>query len=387
MEENSKRMTIINPVDNSHKLKINDLKIGMVLAETIEISENNTLYKNETITSDILEILKNEETLADICVYKTKKYYNADFETLEDDSLENEVSNKYNKKKFNVFETIAILEDNFNSLSLDLAQTFFKLGKLKLSTIDEIRKLTKQLQENMTDINALINDIVLHGSGVDSIYRHGINVALLSNLLGRWIGLPENKINLLTYSALLHDIGKTKLDSNILNSKTSFSEKDYITLKSHALIGYNIVKEINFLDTSVAQGILLHHERLDGSGYPFGLKSDAISQFGKIIAIADIFDDINSNRSYRKKYLPFESLQIIRKESFGKLDYKYADIFLNHIFNYYLGKDVVLNNNKIAQIIQMDINNLDRPLILLDNTFIKLSQNKDLDIIEFVLQK
>ena len=385
MEENSKITTIINPVDNSHKLKINDLKIGMILAETIEVSENNTLYKNETITSDILEILKNEDTLTDICVYKTKKYYNADFETPEEESLENKVSNKSTKKNLNVFETVAILEENFNSLSLDLAHTFSKLGKLKLSTIDEIRKMTKQLQENMTDINALINDIVLNGSGADSIYRHGVNVALLSNLLGRWIGFPENKINLLTYSALLHDIGKIKINSNILNSKSSLSEEDYITVKSHTLLGYNIVKEINFLDTSVAQGILLHHERLDGSGYPFGLKNDAISQFGKIIAIADVFDDINSNRPYRKKNLPFESLQIIRKESFGKLDYKYADIFLNHIFNYYLGKDVVLNNNKIAQIIQMDINDLDRPLILLDDTFIKLSQNKDLDIIKFVL--
>jgi putative nucleotidyltransferase with HDIG domain len=383
MEGNSKRMTIINPVDNSHNLKINDLKIGMVLAETIEVSENTTVYKNETITNEILQILKHEDTLVDICVYKTKKYYNPDFETSEDESLE--VSNKYNNKKLSVFETVTILEKNFNALSLDLTQTFFKLGKFKLSTINEIRKITKQLQESMADINALINDIVLHGSGADSIYRHGINVALLSNLLGRWIGLPENKINLLTYSALLHDIGKIKIDSNILNSKASLSENEYITVKSHALIGYNIVKEINFLDNSVAQGILFHHERLDGSGYPFGLKNDNVSQFSKIIAIADVFDAINSNRPYRKKRLPFESLQIIRKESFGKLDYKYADIFLHHIFNYYLGKDVVLNNNKIAQIIQMDINALDRPLILLDDTFLKLSQNKDLDIIEFVL--
>ncbi len=385
MEANSKIIPIIDPIDNSHKVKINDLKVGMVLAETIEVSENNKIYKNETITNDILQILKNEEALVDIYVYKTKKYYNADFETSEDESLENEVSNKYNNKKLSVLETVAILEKSFNAISLDLTQTFFKLGKFKLSTIEEIRKITKQLQENMTDINALINDIVLHGSGADSIYRHGINVALLSNLLGRWIGLPENKINLLTYSALLHDIGKIKINSNILNSKASLSEKDYITVKSHTIIGYNIVKEINFLNSSVAQGILLHHERLDGSGYPFGLKNDTISQFAKIIAIADVFDAINSNRSYRKKRLPFESLQIIRKESFGKLDYKYADIFLHHIFNYYLGKDVVLNNNKIAQIIQMDINDLDRPLILLDDTFIKLSQNRDLDIIEFVL--
>ena len=241
MEEDSKIMPITNPVDNSHKLKINDLKIGMVLAETIEVSENIRIYKNETITNDILQVLKSDENLIDIYVYKTKKYYNADFETSEDESLENEVSNKNNTKKLSVFETVTILEKSFNALSLDLTQTFFKLGKLKSSTIDEIRKITKQLQENMTDINALINDIVLHGSGADSIYRHGVNVALLSNLLGRWIGLPENKINLLTYSALLHDIGKIKINSNILNSKFSLSEGDYITVKSHALLDQLII--------------------------------------------------------------------------------------------------------------------------------------------------
>ena len=198
----------------------------------------------------------------------------------------------------------------------------------------------------MTDLNVLINDIVFYGSGKDSIYRHSINVAILSNLLGKWIGLDEKKIHLLTYSGLLHDIGKTKIDSKIFNTNNSLSEDDFKIVKSHPLLGYNIVKEINFLDKSVAQGILMHHERLDGSGYPLGLQDDKISQFGKIIAIADVFDAINSNRSYRKKKAPFESLQIIKKESFGKLDYTYCNIFLHHMFSYYVGKDVVLNNKK-----------------------------------------
>ena len=195
----------------------------------------------------------------------------------------------------------------------------------------------------------------------------------------------KRRLHLLTYSALLHDLGKTMIDSKILNTNDSLSEEDYKKVKSHPLLGYNIVKEINFLDKSVAQGILMHHERLDGSGYPLGLQDDKISQFGKIIAIADVFDAINSNRSYRKKKSPFESLQIIKKESFGKLDFTYCNIFLDHMFNYYMGKDVVLTNKKVAQIIQMDINDLDRPLILLDDNFIKLSENKDLDIVEFVL--
>jgi len=251
--------------------------------------------------------------------------------------------------------------------------------------MDEIRIISKQLQEKMTDLNALINDIVFYGSGADSIYRHSINVAVLSNLLGKWIGLEDKKVLLLTYSGLLHDIGKTQIDSKIFSTNKPLTEDELKKMKSHPLLGYKIVNEINFLDKSVAQGILMHHERIDGSGYPLGLQSDKISQFAKIISIADVFDAINSNRSYRKKKLPFEALEIIKAESFGKLDYTYCNVFLDHMFNYYIGKDVVLNNNKIAQIIQMNINNLDRPLILLDNNFVKLSEHKDLDIKEFVL--
>ena len=375
MVENLNTLKLTDSDENIQKLKIDDLKIGMILGETIKISEKTTLSKDEPITTDILEMFKNQENMVEITVYKTKKYYNHDFEN-------NQYETSHNKTK-SVSDTVNTLEKSFNAISVDLNQSFSKLGKLKISNIDEIRQISKQLQEKMTDLNALINDIVFYGSGSDSIYRHGINVAVLSNLLGKWIGLEEKKIHLLTYSALLHDLGKTMIDTKILNTNTSLSEEDYNKVKSHPLLGYNIVKEINFLDKSVAQGILMHHERLDGSGYPLGLQDEKISQFGKIIAIADVFDAINSNRSYRKKKSPFDSLQIIKKESFGKLDYNYCNIFLNHMFNYYVGKDVLLNNNKVAQIIQMDINDLDRPLILLEDSFIKLTENKELDIEAF----
>ena len=363
------------------KIRIDDLKLGMVLAESIEI-DNKTIQNNIRIDAILLSQLQNQEVFEEILVYKTKKYFNPDFETHED---EESIHNKSNTKTTTVAETVSILEKSFNSIAANLNQTFFKLGNFKGNHMDEIRTISKQLQDKMSDLNALINDIVFYGSGADSIYRHCINVAALCNLLGRWIGLEDKKILLLTYSGLLHDIGKTQIDSKILSTTNPLSEEELKIVKSHPLLGYNIVKEINFLDKSVSQGILMHHERVDGSGYPLGLEGDKISTFGKIIAIADVFDAINSNRSYRKKKLPFEALEIIKEESFGKLDYNYCNIFLHHMFCYYIGKDVILNNDKTAQIIQMDINNLDRPLILLEGNFIKLSENKDLNIKEFVL--
>lgn len=382
MGENINVLDAVNTDENLEKLKVSQLKVGMVIAETIQINENKPIEKNSTLTSELLELLHKEEIIDEICIYKTKKYYNPDFENSENETSENNLSST---KRASLCETVSILEKSFNSIAINLNQTFFKLGKFKNTNMDEVRIISKQLQEKMTDLNALINDIVFFWSGADSIYRHSINVAVLCNLLGRWIGLEDKKVLLLTYSGLLHDIGKTQIDSTIFSTNNTLSEEEFKKVKAHPLLGYNIVKEINFLDKSVAQGILMHHERLDGSGYPLGIENDKISQFAKIIAIADVFDAINSNRSYRKKKLPFEALEIIKEESFGKLDYNYCNIFLHHMFSYYIGKDVILNNDKKAQIIQMDINNLDRPLILLEDNFIKLSENRDLDIREFIL--
>src|SRR5471030_418447 len=124
----------------------------------------------------------------------------------------------------------------------------------------------------------------------------------------------------------------------------------------------------------------MHHERLDGSGYPLGLKGNEIHDFAKIIAIADVFDAINSNRGYKRKKLPFEALQIVKTESLGKLDYEYVKVFLEHIVNYYTGEEVLLNTNEKCKIIQMNINNLERPLILKDENFMDLEKEKDLYI-------
>lgn len=129
----------------------------------------------------------------------------------------------------------------------------------------------------------------------------------------------------------------------------------------------------------------MHHEREDGSGYPLGLKGDKIHSFGKIIAIADVFDAINSNRGYKRKKAPFEALQIVKNESLGKLNYEYVKVFLEHIVNYYLGEEVLLNNGERCKIIQMNINNLEKPLVLKNGEFIDLDKQKEYYIKEMLL--
>ncbi|WP_252229635.1 HD-GYP domain-containing protein [Clostridium sp. ZBS15] len=348
-------------------LKISDLKTGMVIGEDVQENNNVLLSKNVVISDKILNKLQTLYNIDEVWVYG-------------EDSLEKAENSKKNSER--EFKKV---EHKLNEICEDLHDVLDNTVELQKDSLKEIRKLISELQNVIKIPEILIDNLLFYGSENDSIYRHSLNVASISSLLGKWIGFEENKIKLLIYSALLHDIGKCKIDDKIINKSGRLNSKDLKKIKEHPVLGYKIIKKINFLDKSVSQSILLHHEREDGSGYPLGITGDKIPDFAKVIAIADVFEAINSNRCYRNKKSPFEAIQIIKEESFGKLDYNYCNIFLEHIVNYYIGREVKLNNNKIAKIVQMNINELDRPFIFLENEFLDLKENKDLIIEQFIL--
>ena len=304
-------------------LIVNDLKVGMICAKEI-MSEGRVLIgKDVPITEWAINKLKDTYFCNKIEVY------------CDDD---NGIYNNYDKRT----KTIEQVGKDFNELSGNVQQIFENIEHLQSSSMKEVRKFAVRIQQELKYTSLIIKNIVLYGSGSDTIYKHSVNVAALSSVLGKWIGLSKKDLTLLTYSAILHDFGKTKIDKNILDKPGHLTLKEFNVIKQHPIIGYNYVKQIKFLDKSVSFGVLMHHERCDGSGYPLGLKVDKIHQFAKIIAIADVFDAINSNRIYKESKKPFEALELIQKESLVKLDYEYCNVFLNHVINYYIGENVLL---------------------------------------------
>lgn len=343
-------------------LSINDLKVGMVITKDI-VSENRLLLgKGMPITESILIKLKNTYFCNKIEVY------------LGDD--------EYEDKRVRDMKQV---EKNFIELSLDVQNIFNNMESLQSSNIEEIRAFSMRIQEELSSTSLIVKNIVLYGSGFDSIYRHCVNVASLSAILGKWIGLDKKELNLLTYSAILHDFGKIKINKDILDKPNSLTKKEFNIIKQHPVIGYNYLKQVKFIDKSVGLGILMHHEKIDGSGYPLGLKGDKIHKFAKIIAISDVFDAVNSDRIYKKSKKPFEALALIQEESLSKLDYEYCNIFLNHIVNYYMGENVLLNNGHLCKILQIDVNNIERPLLLDGDVFVDLKKEKNLYIDKFIL--
>lgn len=338
-------------------IPISELKPGMITSMDIKIQGKVLLAKGIVITHPLIEKLKNVYVINRVEVF-----------------LENDSDKVLVVKK----KTVKELEKTFNEFSSNILDIFNDLSSFNTPDLDELRRFSKRIQEELKYTGTVIKNIISYGSRQDTLYRHSINVTAISLILGKWLDLNCMQMNSLIYSAILHDFGKTQMSKDILDSEGNLSPEDYETFKTHPVIGYHIIKQIPHMDPSIVKTVLMHHERADGSGYPLQAKEDKIPMYAKIIAIADTFDNVNSNRYSKEFRGPFDALKVIKDESLTKLDCNYSNIFLNHMVNYYIGEDAVLNDGRLCRVIQLQMNDLGRPLLLDGNGFIDLKQEKNL---------
>lgn len=127
---------------------------------------------------------------------------------------------------------------------------------------------------------------------------HSERVSAASVLIARAIGMREDRVHSLRYAGMLHDVGKLGVPTRVLQKNGRLTEGEFAAIQRHPMQGLEIVREIEFLDEAMA-GIMHHHERLDGLGYPMGLAGDQIPEFARVIAVADAFDSMTTTRSYR----------------------------------------------------------------------------------------
>ncbi|MBI5557817.1 MAG: diguanylate cyclase [Deltaproteobacteria bacterium] len=156
--------------------------------------------------------------------------------------------------------------------------------------------------------------------------RHSRNVAGYAIRLAEACGMKKQEIEIVKNAALLHDLGKIGIDECLLVKKETLSGCEYEILKRHPLIGVNILKNITLLAREIPL-ILHHHERFDGRGYPYGLQSHEIPLGAKILAIADAFDAMTTNRAFKAKMSPSAALRVIDSEKGQQFDPRLAEVF------------------------------------------------------------
>lgn len=217
----------------------------------------------------------------------------------------------------------------------------------------------------------------------DATYVHCMNVALICNVFARWLHLSEEEIRTATISGLLHDIGKTQIPDSIIKKPGKLTEEEYSIVKTHPQVGHQMLAS-SALPKSILNAVLLHHEKCDGSGYPFGFNGDQIDPYAKIVSIADVYDAMTSARIYRGPLCPFKAIALFESEGLQKYDTKYILTFLENVVNTYLLNTIRLNNGVTGKIVYINKNHLSSPTIQTDHGFLDLSAHPELYIEDIV---
>jgi len=252
---------------------------------------------------------------------------------------------------------------------------------LDVNTANEIVDSVLEKSESHRNI---IDSITKVRSIDEYTYYHSLNVSMLCMMIGQWLRLDEYHVRNLTQAGLLHDIGKVRIPAGILNKPGKLTEEEFEEMKRHSEYGYNMVKNIDDISPEVAKAILTHHEKEDGSGYPFGLTGDKLNLYSKVVTVADIFDAMTANRIYKSKDTPFKVFELMQHGSFGILDPVVLDVFLTNVTSYYIGAKVMLNTGETGVVVFMNKQNYSRPVVQVGDRYIDTSVSKFVRIKEFI---
>lgn len=215
------------------------------------------------------------------------------------------------------------------------------------------------------------------------VFAHSLNVALISAVLGRWLGFPEEDIDTLILCGIYHDIGKLVIPREIVEKAGPLTQPETTLMRSHTMRGYNILKNLK-LDKRIKLATMMHHERCDGSGYPLGVKADQIESLTKVIAIADVYEAMTAPRKYRSAKCPFVAVKIFESSGLALYDTKYLMTLLEHITQCYIGYRVRLSDGTIGTIIYINKQYYSRPMIQVGNDYIDLSRTSGKEIVEIL---
>lgn len=189
-----------------------------------------------------------------------------------------------------------------------------------------------EIAKNVKPVVDSIVSIILHDpKAVESLLKitahdyythtHSINVSIYTLSLGAFLGIEGEDLEVLGMAAVLHDIGKSKVNFDIINKNGKLTDVEFEEMKIHPAAGHKIALELGITDERILTGIRHHHEKLVGGGYPDGLTGDSISQFARIIGVCDVFDALTTKRSYKDPMSTFESIKLMKEAMKGHLDF------------------------------------------------------------------
>lgn len=334
-----------------------ELRIGNMVAEDIFANTQYPIvYKGTKITHEHLHVFKvfNIEKIlvSSDQIIKNKKT------TINTEVIENRT---IDSKPFD-------FQESYNQAVEELKKLFVNWEAGSKIDITKIRGFILPLVEPILSNRSILFNLNNYSNPKDYLYHHCIATGLISALITHKLGYEKGFVFQMAIAGTLADCGMAKIPQSIRRKNGSLTENEFFEIRKHPLYSFQMVKSLPALREEMKLAIYQHHERLDGSGYVEGVKIGKISIFAQIIAIADTFHAMTSERLYRSKESPFKVIEMIKESEFGKFDIKVVQVLGDLISSLSIGSKVELSNLERGEIVFINTIYPTRPLIRLDST-------------------
>ncbi len=220
-------------------------------------------------------------------------------------------------------------------------------------------ELLKSIEEN----NAIAVDIGMLKVSDEYTFRHSVDVATIAMVIAKKYGMNERQIRAIGIAGLLHDVGKSKIPNEILNKAGKLTDEEFAVMRQHPVLGYKILMDKQDISDEIAHGVLEHHEKVNGKGYPLGLKGAEISPYAKIISVADIYDALVTERPYKKPMTKRDAVEMIMALT-DEIDITAMKSFLGSVILYPVGCTVQLSSGEPARVVSNNEGYILRPKVV-----------------------
>ncbi|CAG7641646.1 HD-GYP domain-containing protein [Paenibacillus allorhizosphaerae] len=318
---------------------------GMRLGKSIHSEEGVVLLnENVELTQGLIQRLKQ---------------YGVDFLYIKDDvtddvKIEDPLSDETRLKALSEIRTHYRQFMEANSRS-----KFSKSHLLGRAFGNVMKMIVDDLSEKQGTLIMLMNMNVLN----NYLYQHSLNVCIYTTMLGMVNGYSKDDIMTLGIGALLHDIGKTKINQDIIKKQGRLTAEEFAEVKKHAEIGYRLLKDEPNMPLLSAHCAFQHHEREDGSGYPRGIGGKDIHEYAKWIAVADSYDAMTTHRAHRLAMLPHQAMEVLFAGVGSLYEQKKVALFRDNVAIYPLGLTVSLSTGETGVVVGVNPTAPQRPVV------------------------
>jgi len=341
------------------KISTKNLKVGMKIAKSIYDADGQLLLSKGMLLTDIY--IKRLEELQIISVYIERN-----------------------------MPHLKIHYSNNSMSNDDINGEKIRISAIKnLSTAFDKCQLTGSLDTEviLNTTQDIVNSILSNPSYIvqatdirkydDYTFAHSVNVCALSTMLGILCQYTRSQLDELALGALLHDIGKIKISLDILNKPGQLDTNEFEIMKTHSEVGFELLRKTTQLSVVPMHVAFEHHEKYDGSGYPRGLAANDIHKYARIVAIADVYDALTSDRVYKDACLPHIAYQIMMEEGDKHFDATLLKLFFDNVAVYPIGTAVQLTTGEYAIVTDIQKGFTLRPTLqLIANSKKKLIKSK-----------